>query len=111
MTIFRKILVWFGAMLLFSLIAFSVATNYVGRRGGGPMGRIFEMQNEDARIALQSGGPRALEAFLRRTDRYFAGRHFFLDETGKDMVTGEDRSELLRTQHKGPPGMWERGPI
>ena len=111
MTIFRKILLWFGAMLLFSLAGYSVATNYVGRRGGGQFGRVFEMQNEDARNILQSGGPRALDTFLRRTDRYFAGRHYFLNASGRDLVSGADRSDLLRAQHKGPPGMFERGPF
>ena len=98
-------------MLLFSLAGYSVATNYVGRRGGGQFGRVFEMQNEDARNAFQAGGPRALDTFLRRTDRFFSGRHYYLDAGGRDLVTGEDRSDLLRSQHKGPPGIWERGPF
>src|SRR5207247_2271359 len=45
--------------------------------------------------AYETGGAKALAAYLARLDRIFHAAHFFVDTAGKDLVTGEDRSAML----------------
>lgn len=97
---FRRILLWFCGMLVFSLAAF-VATSYVvalrtpyrddfGRR-------MASYQASQLARAYETGGTPALRAELARLEQYFpSARHYFLDSGGRDLLTGEDRSALLQ---------------
>jgi signal transduction histidine kinase len=96
-SIFAKVVLWFLATVALSLAAF-VATSVMTsmrshRRDFGP--DIFSMQMDDARLAFEEGGPAKLDAYLRRLDRYFRDEHYLTDASGRDLVTGEDRSALL----------------
>jgi signal transduction histidine kinase len=58
--------------------------------------RIDELELESARGALAGSGPKALKSYLTSLDRVFAGStHCLLDAHGVDVLTGEDRAELL----------------
>ena len=58
--------------------------------------RIDELELESARGALASGGQNALKSYLASLDRVFAGStHYLLDAHGIDVLTGENRVELL----------------
>lgn len=58
--------------------------------------RTDELQLEGARGALASGGTKALKGYLSYLDRIFGGStHYLLDAHGKDLVSGENRAELL----------------
>ncbi len=63
------------------------------------------MVEEDVRRAYEQGGPGLLAWHLERLDAYLPGEHIFTDSRGRDLVTGEDRSELLRPDRlrSGPP--------
>lgn len=57
--------------------------------------RFDELQLESSLSAYQSGGRKALDEYLDHLDHVFKGSHYLLDENGIDMVTGENRSDLL----------------
>ena len=57
--------------------------------------RFDELQLESARAILQRWGQEALGQYLHRLDGLFGGSHYLLDGSGKDIVSGADRSELL----------------
>ena len=54
-----------------------------------------ELQLESSRAILQRWGRDAVEQYMHRLDGLFGGSHYLLDGSGKDLVSGLDRSELL----------------
>jgi len=54
-----------------------------------------ELQLESSRAILQRWGRDAVEQYMHRLDGLFGGSHYLLDGSGKDLVSGVDRSELL----------------
>jgi signal transduction histidine kinase len=83
--------------LSLSFLVFHAIANRVQRNSIDPaFERIDELELESARGALASGGPPALKAYLIRLDRVFLGStHYLLDAKGVDVLTGENRAELL----------------
>ena len=57
--------------------------------------RFDEMQLENARGALNSGGPKAVRDYMASLDQTFGGTHFLLDSHGVDVVSGENKAGLL----------------
>jgi two-component system sensor histidine kinase CpxA len=73
--------------------------------------RHFQAQQiEDAVDALQRGGPQEANAFLARRSRSLGATHYLTDASGRDLVTGEDRSGLLNTPRPlfGPPRLGDQ---
>ena len=54
-----------------------------------------ELQLESARAILQKWGQDSEAQYMRRLDGLFGGSHYLLDGSGKDIVSGVDRSEML----------------
>ena len=112
--IFRRILLWFGALLVFSFVAF-LATTWVFMPRPNLFGNVRKLQLQDAVMALELGGKPALQEYLVRIDRLFGARHYFVDGQARDVLTGEARQELwmlveepaARRPMMGPPA---RGP-
>src|SRR5271170_1547598 len=57
--------------------------------------RTDELQLEEAREALERGGPAAVSAYMQRSNRIFDGSHYLLNSAGIDVVSGQDRSNLI----------------
>jgi len=57
--------------------------------------RFDELQLESARAILQRWGRDSVEQYMHRLDGLFGGSHYLLDGSGRDLVSGVDRSELL----------------
>ena len=57
--------------------------------------RTDELQLEEARKALERGGPAAVSAYMQRSNRIFNGSHYLLNSNGIDVVSGQDRSNLI----------------
>ena len=57
--------------------------------------RTDELQLEEAREALNRGGPAAVTAYMQRADRVFGGLHYLLNSAGVDVVSGQDLSDLI----------------
>ncbi|MCC6367450.1 MAG: HAMP domain-containing protein [Bryobacterales bacterium] len=105
-SIFAKILLWFGAMLLFSFGAFLITTMALSRRNAPVdrfLGRIHAMQLDDARAAYETGGRQALARELARMDHYILGAHYLLNSSGVDLVTGENRQAMLQASRTPGP--------
>jgi signal transduction histidine kinase len=54
-----------------------------------------ELQLESSRAILQRWGQDAVAQYMHRLDGLFGGSHYLLDGSGRDLVSGVDRSELL----------------
>ncbi|MBY0506365.1 MAG: HAMP domain-containing protein [Bryobacteraceae bacterium] len=117
--IFRKILLWFGGLLVFSLFAFLATTWYFNFRPS-IFGNLRKLQLDDAVMALKLGGKPALADYMARLNGQFTATHYLVDGQARDVLTSEDRRELWqravtpsspqtrpRLPWFGPPG---RGP-
>ena len=112
--IFRRILLWFGALLVFSFVAF-LATTWMFMPRPNLFSNVRKLQLHDAVMALELGGKPALQEYLTRVDRLFGARHYFVDGQARDVLTGESRREMwmlveepaARRPMMGPPA---RGP-
>ena len=57
--------------------------------------RMDELQLESARDVYATGGQKELNEYTATLNRIFNGSHYLLDGRGRDLVSGEDRSDLL----------------
>ena len=78
------------------LLAYTMISGHIERTYLQPVLQAMdELQLEDAREALRTGGPAAVSGYLFRLDRLFGTGHYLLDAAGRDIVSGEDRSAWL----------------
>jgi len=83
-------------ILAMSFVAFRAISEQMQTQKIDPVyDRFDEMQLESARNTLQGSGAAALASYLDKLDRIFGGSHYLLDATGKDVVSGVDRSAML----------------
>jgi signal transduction histidine kinase len=105
----RIVIAVLGTLLL-SLVAF-MAT-FLAMSGPANVRLIRQLQArqiEDGIATLQRG-PAAASAFLARLDQSLGATHYLTDAAGRDVITGEDRSALLRMPRPwfGPPRIGDR---
>ena len=110
-SLFAKILVWFlattvisavGSVIIFRLSDPELA-NSVRR-----FGQIAAFQVGEAQHFYETGGGEALAAFMERLNSVYPSESFFTDRNGRDLLTGEDRSELVRAAMTTRPGPFTR---
>ncbi|HEX8984222.1 MAG TPA: HAMP domain-containing protein, partial [Bryobacteraceae bacterium] len=108
-SLFAKILVWFWCTLAIAVVgsafvsALTVNENTSDR--GAPGARLVALQLEEARMAYQAGGRRALKEFLDNLERIYGATGILTDERGRDLLTGQNRSDLIlraRSRVRGP---------
>jgi|CZKS01.1.fsa_nt_gi two-component system sensor histidine kinase CpxA len=97
-SVYFKILLWCFATLLLSLVAFVMVSAFVSGAAarGGFMTDIHAWQTSEAVQAYESGGSPALGAYLGNLHHFLKERDYLTDARGKDLLTGEDRSEFLK---------------
>jgi two-component system sensor histidine kinase CpxA len=99
-SLFAKILLWFWFTLSVTVVgsafisALNVNENASDERA--PVARLVAFQLEEARSAYEIGGRPGLQAFLDTLNRVYDARGILTDETGRDLLTNEDRSDLVR---------------
>jgi signal transduction histidine kinase len=99
-SLFAKLLLWFWCTLVITVVgsafisALSVSRNSSDRQS--PAARLVTFQLEEARAAYETGGRPGLEAFLENVQKVYGARGILTDESGHDLLTNEDRSDLLR---------------
>jgi signal transduction histidine kinase len=96
---FRRILLWFGGMLVFSFAAFLLTSLWLSpftRRREDIMRLVVAYQFGEAVHAYETGGRPALEAVIARLDRDFPAKHHLLNSDGRDLATGKDLSGLAQ---------------
>jgi signal transduction histidine kinase len=110
-SVYAKVLLWCFGTLVFSLVAFAVISAAAQVRAfghGGPFERVSTWQMQEAREAYESGGVPKLQAYIDRIDRHFQIEFHLTNAAGRDLATGEDRSQWL-TQRKTHPLPWPFG--
>jgi two-component system sensor histidine kinase CpxA len=100
-TLFGKILLWFWFTLAVTVVgsAFISAFNTFNQNPADrstPAGRLVTFQLEEARAAYETGGRPALAAFMENLQRIYEANGVLTDESGRDLLTGQDRSDLIR---------------
>jgi len=83
-------------ILSLSFVAFRAISEQIQTEKIDPVyDRFDELQLETARNIQAKWGQDAMAGYLRRLDGLFSGSHYLLDVSGKDVVSGVDRSEML----------------
>jgi signal transduction histidine kinase len=79
-----------------SFLAFQAISNRMQRIMIDPtFNRFDQLQLDSAREEYEQHGKAALADYMERLDHTFRGSHYLLDANGIDLVSGEDRSNLL----------------
>lgn len=111
-SLFVRTLLWFIATVVLTFVAMIVASALdmdPGPRRRGPLGSMLALQLSEARHAYESGGKAALKAALDRFEMISETRGIFTDSAGRDLVTGEDRTELVAVVRERRGGsLWNR---
>jgi signal transduction histidine kinase len=98
-SLYVGVMVAMAAILSISFLAFHIISDRIQKEYFLPTFDMFdEYQLKSAISAYEKGGQGPLREYLSSLDSAFRGRHYLLDATGVDLVSGEDRSALL------PPG-------
>jgi signal transduction histidine kinase len=104
-SIFAKVLLWSLGTFALSLVAYWAISRALERRGpprGDPFLGLMAVVEDDACRAFEAGGSERLAAHLRQLDASLPGEHYLTDASGRDLVSGADRSDLLR-RGQSPP--------
>ena len=107
-SLFAKILIWFWCTMAITLVgsafisALSMSPNNSDE--SAPWSRLMRFQLEEARTAYETGGRPELQAFLDTLHRNYDAQAILADDKGRDLITGQDRSGLVRRARLGAPG-------
>lgn len=96
-TLFAKILLWFLATTVITVAAVLItsALTFNAERQP-PFGMLLRMQMREARHAFERGGEHELADTLDRMRTVMQVDMILADAAGRDLLTGEDRGDLLR---------------
>src|SRR5262249_33897169 len=104
-SIFGKLVVWFTATVVLSLVGFVVTSMLLSARlarRDPMMPRLHALFLDEARRAYEQGGSAGLTEYLGRLDDFSDTEHFLTDGRGLDLASGEDRSPLLSRRVSRP---------
>ena len=96
-SVFAKIFLWFLVAMLSSIAALFV-TQWVlssSVRQDDPFVRTMRLQAELLRRGYESGGKAELAKLSAQLDEIFPGKRHLVDLKGQDLLTGEDKSQLV----------------
>jgi signal transduction histidine kinase len=96
-TLYYGVLLAMVTTLSLSFLVFRVISDRMEQQAFNPLFEKFdELQLESARTALKHGGQKGLVDYLANLDRIFQGStHYLLDSHGMDLISGENRAEML----------------
>ena len=95
-SLFAKILLWFVATAVITIAAV-VLTSIPNFDRQPPWGMAMRIQMREVRYAYETGGKAALAEALKKVHPILQADMIMADSTGKDLLTGEDHSSLIRT--------------
>lgn len=95
-SLYLRIAAVFAIAFVFSLFSILwVSGKFWGRAVGGFFEATVTLEIQQAERAYERGGAPALKAYLTELDTALKGNRFFTDATGRDLVSGVDRSDML----------------
>ncbi len=103
-SVYVKALLLSAGILVFSLAGFLAISRTVTYRmfsKGTPIARNAAMQFEEASLEYENGGAKALASYLGWQHSFYPSLNFYFVRNGRDLVSGEDRSQLLRMAQSG----------
>jgi signal transduction histidine kinase len=105
-SLFARILLWFWCTLAITLIgsAFISALNVTQNvsDADAPAALRLKFDLEEARVAYESGGRPALQAFMDNLQRIYGANDILTDEKGRDLLTGRGYQETIRRYARRP---------
>lgn len=104
-SLFGKILVFLIVTTLVTMAGSVISRTLILNTGGKrqpPFGLLLSLAAADAQQAYETGGVAGLQAELARFHEVTQAQAAFTDAKGKDLLTGEDRSALIRHRAAGP---------
>lgn len=106
-SLFAKILLWFWFALVITVVGSAFITAWdlddddSDRRS--PAAQLVEFQLNTARGAYETGGRTSLARFLDSIRRIYGSQGILTDARGRDLLTGQDRSDLVRRARRRLP--------
>ncbi len=103
-SLFARFLLWFLLAMVTTIAGFILITtrSFTAQRGRGHVvGRMLAFQLEEAKRAYETGGSDGLTKHLKRLNEAFEARGILTDGSFRDLLTGEDRHDLLEKSEKG----------
>lgn len=95
-SLYAGILIAMLATLSLSLLIFLLISDHLQKHALYPVFEAMdELELQDARAALERGGPGAVSAYMDRLNHLFGVSHYLLDAHGIDIASGRNRSSLL----------------
>ena len=95
-SLYTTIVLAMVVILALSFVVFLAITNSMEESYFNPIfDDMDEVSVQEAGEMLQTTGPDAVAAYMHRLDSVFGGVHYLLDANGKDVLTGQNQSELL----------------
>jgi signal transduction histidine kinase len=106
-TLFGKILLWFWCTLAITVVGSAFISALSMNRNAwdteAPGARLVKFQLEEARLAYEKGGRPALQEFLENLHKIYGAQGILTDERGRDLLTNQDHSGLVRRARLRPP--------
>jgi len=98
-SLYTRIFLTCCGTLFLALGAFLMISLSIGvERSITNFGHVFELELSLAERVYREQGREGLAEFLKSIDASFASRHYLVDRSGRDVVSGEDRSDLMIRQ-------------
>lgn len=104
-SLFARILLWFVVTVLVTAIglAITAALTFTGAQPRqAPFTMLVSLQLAEAREAWERGGKIELQRKLQQFRRVLNTEVTLTDSSGRDLLTGEDRSDLIRAVRTRP---------
>ena len=106
-SLFAKILLWFWTWVAIAIVGSAFISALEFRRNDSdlraPAAQLVTFQLSQARWAYETAGRPGLEQFLASVRRAYNAEGILTDKKGMDLLTGEDRSKLVRRARARPP--------
>jgi signal transduction histidine kinase len=98
-SLFAKILLWFLATVVVAFLGLEITEAMSDSpMRHPPMARAFRFQAQEASEAYETGGRKGLRWDLERVKEIFQADAMLTDTKGHDLLTGEDREDLIRAR-------------